>query len=342
MIPLSTPTAALSPASDAKEPTLIAGVTPRFLAGFGVAVGYMAFLTMDQMHWWRLKDDYAFGWMVPLFVGYLIYDRWPRLKTCFAARGASPLPHQAQTVLGMLAGLGLVTGLLLFVLGALYRAVSGNTQPGSLILAIGFTGVMLGLIYFNVPPGQVGVPAGGRAGWGSDARLRATALFVFPALVWMISAPLVTAVESAISLFLLHKVVAVVFSAFGFLGFPLVQEGNVLMLPRGQVGVADACSGIRSLTGCLFAGSFLAAVYLDRWWKKILLIAAAMGFAFFTNLLRSLFLTAWAYAYGSEAIEGRLHDATGYAVLGLTCLGLFGLLPLFKGSNWKKWLGLAG
>jgi exosortase len=158
-------------------------------------------------------------------------------------------------------------------------------------------------------------------------------------LIWVLSAPLLSAVENTISLFLLRKVVAVVFTIFSLLGFPLVQEGNVLVLPHGQVGVADACSGIRSLTGCLFAGSFLAAVFLDHLWKKVALVFAALVFAFFTNLLRSLFLTGWAYAYGSDAIEGTLHDATGYAVLGLTCLGLFFLLPLFRGSTWRRWLG---
>jgi exosortase/archaeosortase family protein len=106
------------------------------------------------------------------------------------------------------------------------------------------------------------------------------------------------------------------------------------------VGVAEACSGIRSLTGCLFAGSFLAAVFLDRFWKKTVLVIAALALAFLSNLGRSLFLTAWAYAYGSDAIEGRLHDATGYAVLGLTCIGLFCLLPLFNARNWSRWLGL--
>jgi len=158
-------------------------------------------------------------------------------------------------------------------------------------------------------------------------------------LIWVLSAPLVSAVENAISLFLLRQVVAVDFFVFNVLGYPPVQQGNVLILPRGQVGVADACSGIRSLTACLFAGSFLAAIFLDRLWKKVLLVGVAMALAFFTNLLRSLFLTAWAYAYGSEAIEGTLHDATGFAILGLTCVGLFCLLPLFNAANWRRWLG---
>jgi exosortase len=149
----------------------------------------------------------------------------------------------------------------------------------------------------------------------------------------------VTAVETAVSLFLLRKVVTVVFTLFSVLGYPLVQEGNVLVLPHGRVGVAEACSGIRSLTACLFAGSFLAAVFLDKLWKKVLLVSAALVMAFFTNLLRSLFLTAWAYAYGSEAIEGKLHDFTGFAVLGLTSVGLFCLLPLFRAASWRRWTG---
>jgi exosortase/archaeosortase family protein len=55
-----------------------------------------------------------------------------------------------------------------------------------------------------------------------------------------------------------------------------------------------------------------------------------MGLAFLTNLVRSLFLTAWAYNFGPHAIEGTVHDAAGYAVLGLTVIGLLCLLPLMN------------
>jgi exosortase len=318
------------------------GVPDRFLAALAVGLAYMVFLTIDQMHWWQLKPDYAFGWLVPVFVVYLVFERWPKLRGIFQVTGPSPLPVWLSRSLSVLAGCALGGGLLLFLAGGLYRAGSGHTQPGSLVLALGFSGVLLGMIYYNVPAGRVGdgaLPAGWRT-LQADARLRATGLFLFPALIWILSAPLLTAVENAVSLMLLRKVVSVVFAVFSLLGYPLVQDGNVLVLPRGSVGVADACSGIRSLTGCLFAGSFLAAIYLESIGKKILLVAAAMGLAFLTNLLRSLFLTSWAYAYGSEAIEGRLHDATGYAVMGLTVVGLFMLLPLFSAANWRRWLAL--
>lgn len=322
---------------------LLPGIPERFAAALALALAFVVFLTVDQVHWWQTKPDYVFGWLVPFFVVYLVFDRWTKLQEILRATGPSPLPRGLRGAITLAAGVTLGTGLLFFLLGALYRAGSGATQPGSLALAVGFSGVLLGLIYFNVPEGRVAeaVPSTGwRALW-ADARLRAATLFLFPALIWILSAPLVTAVENAISLMLLRKVVTVVFTVFSLLGYPLIQEGNVLVLPQGQVGVADACSGIRSLTACLFAGSFLAAVFLDKFWKKALLVSFALGLAFFTNLLRSLFLTAWAYAYGSDAIGGQLHDATGYAVLGLTSVGLLCLLPFFNSTNWYRWLGLA-
>ena len=318
------------------------GVPARFAAALALGAAFVAFLTVDQSHWWRMKPDYAFGWLVPAFVVFIVAERWRTIQGVLHPDGPSPLPRGFRVAASILAGVAFALGLLVFIVGAAYRAGEGPSQPGSLALAFGFSGILLGMVYFNSTEGGVGGLR--RSGWralGSDARIRAAALFLFPALIWMLSAPLVTAVENALSLFLLRKVVAVVSFTFDLFGLPLVQQGNVLILPHGQVGVADACSGIRSLTGCLFAGTFLAAVFLDRWWKKVLLVAAAMAFAFLTNLARSLFLTAWAYAYGSESIEGRLHDATGYAVLGLTSIGLFCMLPFFRASNWRRWLGLA-
>lgn len=304
-------------------------------------MAFVVFLTIDQAHWWRLKPDYAFGWLVPVFAIYVVSDRWGTIRELMQTSEPDRMPRWRQLLLGFAFGAVLTLGLLLFSIGAVYRAGTGSSQPGSLVLAVGFSGLFLGMVYFNTPPNAAG--SGSRSGlWSSlrsDLRLRVVSLFLFPALIWILSAPLLTAVENAISLVMLNRVVAVVFTTFSLLGYPLVQEGNVLVLPTGTVGVAEACSGIRSLTGCLFAGTFLAAILLDRLWKKVALIAAALALAFFTNLLRSLFLTAWAYAYGSEAIEGSLHDMTGYAVLGLTVIGLLLLLPFFDSNNWKRWLG---
>jgi exosortase len=137
-------------------------------------------------------------------------------------------------------------------------------------------------------------------------------------------------IENNLNLFLMHQVTSVVFFVFDRLGLPLEQRGNVLILPSGSVGVAEACSGIRSLTGCLFAGSFLAAVSLHSRGKQAALIIASLLFAFLANLLRSIFLTSWAYAFGASAIEGAVHDISGYSVLGLTVVLLLFLLPVLE------------
>lgn len=320
---------------------LRAEVPAEFLAALAVAAVFVVLIALDQMHWWQLKPEYMFGWLVPFFVAFVVMDRWPKIVAALRGSGASPLAPGLRRAVEVFFGVMLAVGCVFFLLGALYRAGSGVTQPGSLALAIGFAGLLLGILYFNAPQGRVGegpVPTGWRA-LGADARLMVVAQFVFPALIWMISAPLVDAVENQLSLFLQRKIVTVVTFVFGVLGFPLIQEGSTLLLPNDQrVGVEDACSGIRSLTACLFTGAFLAAVFLDRWWKKVALLAAALGLAVFTNLLRSLFLTAWAYSHGSAAIGGSFHDATGYAVLGLTFVGLLGLIPLFNAANWVRWL----
>jgi exosortase len=307
-----------------------------FLWALGLSSGFMAFVAWDQSHWWRVKEDYSFGWLVPLFTGYVVYDRWPQiLARLREAEMGAPAPRWARLSLNTLAGLGLVLGALFFLLGAFYRAGAGTSQPGTFALTSGMVAIVLPLIFFNVPGTAAGsaagvpAPAGLRALW-AEPRFRVAALFLFPVLVWLISAPLVSAVESAVSLFLLRKVVTVVAFCFDLLGYPIEQQGNVLVLPKGAVGVADACSGIRSLTACLFAGSFLGSVFFEQLWKKVFLVVASMGFAFVMNLARSLFLTSWAYAYGPDAISGTVHDTAGYAVLGVTCAGLLLLVPLLN------------
>ena len=320
-----------TPAPAAKPPV-------PFLVALAVAGGFMAFVAWDQSHWWRVKEDYSFGWLVPVFAIYMVYDRWPQILLRLRAAGTGAAgPVWVRWTLSLAAGLGLLGGATCFLFGALYRAGVGTSQPGTVALTVGMVAIVLPLLYFNAPsPTAVVTVAGEKPpapGWRAlfeDGRFRVAALFVFPVLVWLISAPLVSAWETEVSLFLLRRVVTVVAFVFDMLGYPLEQQGSVLLLPKGAVGVADACSGIRSLTACLFAGSFLGAVFFDRFWKKVSLVAASMVFAFVMNLARSLFLTAWAYAYGPEAISGTVHDVAGYAVLGVTCAGLLGLIPLLN------------
>ena len=315
----------------ARSQQLGSGLPGAFAAALALGAGFLGFVAWDQSHWWRVREDYTFGWLVPLFVAFVIYDRWRKIRAALATCAAENSPRVAgwRRAVVWTAGAGvLLFGVLMFLLGAFYRAGAGTSQPGTLAITMGAAGILLPLLFINAPE-----PANGRrvaAGFSSDARVRVVALFLFPVLVWLISAPIVSAVETQLSLALRRHVVTIVAFAFDAAGIPIEQQGNVLALPNGTVGVEDACSGIRSLTGCLFAGAFLAAVFLDRGWKKIALVVLALALAFFSNIARSLFLTAWVYTHGPNSIEGTVHDVTGYGVLALTVVGLLCLLPLLN------------
>jgi exosortase len=315
---------------------------PEQIAVACLILGFAIYTVWDQFFWWGTREDYSFGYLVPLFAAYVIYDRLPAIRSylfCGCAPGETapaPSPGGPLTlVLEWIAVAAFAASLCLFAVGALLRAATGPQNPASLAIAASLGGLTLSGIFIFTKQRVDGQPM------PLKQRLAVTALFLFPAMIWMISAPLVSVLETKIRVFLLTKVTIIVFHSFDFLGYELEREGNVLILPQGQVGVEEACSGIRSLTACLFAGSFLASVFLDRFWKKVLLVAAAMIFAVLTNLIRSIFLTLWAYHHGSQAIDehvflplvgdiGSVHDVTGMAILGVTCVGLICLLPIFN------------
>ncbi|MDP2136890.1 MAG: archaeosortase/exosortase family protein, partial [Candidatus Didemnitutus sp.] len=182
------------------------GVPGHFLAALGLSGGFMAFVAWDQSHWWRVKDDYTFGWLVPLFTAYAVYDRWPQIQARLrAAVAPPPAAGWVRWTLNAFATLGLVLGALFFLLGAFYRAGAGTSQPGTFALTCGMVAIVLPLIFFNVPVAEPQREAGGggprptaaAAGIGAlfaEARFRVAALFIFPVLVWLISAPLVSAI----------------------------------------------------------------------------------------------------------------------------------------------------
>ena len=309
-------------------------------------LGLVLFLIWDQHFWWKLRDEYAFGFIVPLFVAYILFERWPKLANGLIGapdanktgqepgESSSALTGILEKFLVIISILMVAGGLFTFFAGALYRAMEGSNLITSTFVAFGFANIVLGgaFLYSGKRADNTPVPLGER--W------HLALIFLFPAIIWMLSVPMFNAVEKTISTFLMNKVAIIVYHSFDLLGFAVVREGSILKLPLGDVGVEDACSGIRSLTACLFAGSFLGSVYFDKLWKKVFLVGTAMLFAFINNIFRSLFLTAYAYAKGPTGLDthviiwgqdlGNVHDFTGWVVLGLTVVCLLILVKLFS------------
>lgn len=305
-----------------------------FRLTLAVAAGLMAFAAWDQTFWWMTNENYSFGWVVPFFVFYVLRDRWTELRIRLSASVSETANAAVDAPLWKLlpwaAGCALVLGPLLFLGGAFYRAAAGAAHLSSQAITLGMCATVLSSLFFATPCDR-----SARSETQIRRRWSVVALFIFPVLVWSVSAPMLSSVEDALALYLGHQISSLVFWLFDLLGLTLVQNGNVLLLPSGNVGVEEACSGVRSLTGCLFAGSFFAAVFVRRAWKKAALIGASLVFAAVANLLRSLFLTGWAYRYGAKSIEGTLHDLTGYFVLLVAVIALFCLLPFIDETSRK-------
>jgi exosortase len=137
----------------------------------------------------------------------------------------------------------------------------------------------------------------------------------------ILSAPLPPGTQMRLTLELQMWVTEWVVRSLDFMGLAAHRLGAVIELPNGQVGVDDACSGVRSLFSCVYAAIFLAAVLPRGRWACGLLIAVAAPCALALNYARSLVLT-WLAAEGHDLSQW--HDLTGYSVLLVGSVGLSG------------------
>ena len=97
----------------------------------------------------------------------------------------------------------------------------------------------------------------------------------------------------------------------------------MLYFAQAQLEVAEACSGLRSMTAFIML-SFLFVYMMDKsWWKRLFIILSAIPLAIFVNLLRVTGTGILAHFYGGEVARSFLHDFSGLAVFA------FGLILLF-------------
>ncbi len=147
--------------------------------------------------------------------------------------------------------------------------------------------------------------------------------FTVPAPGWMVDGATVP-----LKVFISDWVTRFLYAA----GFPVAQNGVVIMIGPYQLLMKDACAGMNSIFALSAIGMFY--VYAFRWKSKlrsILLLAAVIPITIIANFLRVLMLVLIAYYGGIELVDGVLHDLTGIAlfVFALALLFAFdGLLSL--------------
>jgi len=327
--------------------------TPLIFATLAVAM--CAIVIWDQQNCWGSKDDYIFGYLTPFLCAFVIKERFHFLKEIFTGTPASDAPNDgaefsppaflragtpAPLALEILFAAGTIFSLGLFAIGAIGSVIYGSAAVTTHENTTGFMGAAFGLAWFASAKNFSGETLDLRS------RVRVLMLLVFPICIWFVSGPFTFLIDSQIKSLLLDKVTGTVVFLLNIFDFSLVQEGNVIVLPGGDtVGVADACSGIRSMTACVFAGSFLAAIFLHSIAKKIVFVGISIAFALVLNVLRTSFLTVWSLWNGSKALEydffgnatdslnftlGTVHDIAGWVSMIITFAMLLALVPIFN------------
>jgi len=140
------------------------------------------------------------------------------------------------------------------------------------------------------------------------------------AVLWPLSSPIPPGTYSRLTSALQLWVSGGVMHALTLLGVAAHREGNIIELARRSVGIEEACSGVRSLVSCVFAGVLFSAALARRPWARAIIVVLSALLALAMNFVRSLTLTL--LVNGGVHVEGAWHDLTGYSILAVTAVVL--------------------
>jgi exosortase len=208
-------------------------------------------------------------------------------------------------------------------------AVRGGARLGASLLALAMLGKLATVL---VPVGIVGDLALllGLAGLcallAGRAALRRYG-FALGFLAFMVPLPvhLYTTIASPLQ-GVVSRIAAAILNATGV---PVLAEGNLLTLPGDvRMFVAEACSGMRQLTGFLALTAAVAYLAPRPPWYRAVVVLAAVPVALTANVAR-VTLTGWIMSYDPRlalgtfhTVEGLLMMGFGLALLSLGCKGL--------------------
>jgi exosortase len=241
---------------------------------------------------WDESPDYSHGYLVPLFSGYLVYrsrERW------------LPLIEAPKSLWAILIGVGLIVAALsLRAAGILGRAlpVEGVSLP-----------FLLAGVFCLV---------GGVRSVTVNAAALVFLLFMLPMPSHMnrVLRGELQKYATQGSVFVLQTI-----------GVPATNQGNVIKLPNSEVGVVEACSGLRILAS-LGAMAFAICVLMEkRWLNRGLILLSVLPIALIVNIAR-IVITSLGHEYAPEWSE-KIHDGAGWLMIVLAVILLVAVQRYF-------------
>lgn len=188
---------------------------------------------------------------------------------------------------------------------------------------LGRTQEILAIETFSIIPMLVGIVLL-TGGWSV---LRVLA-FPIGLLVFTVPPPgwLMDAITLPLKAFISDVVTRLVYK----LGYPIAQNGVVIMIGPYQLLVKDACAGMNSI----FALSAIGVIYIyimeyPSRLRNLIILLSILPITIAANFVRVLMLVLIAYHFGTQAVESLVHDVTGvvlFAVAFAILVGFDGVL----------------
>lgn len=242
---------------------------------------------------WRFNEQYHYGYFVPIFALYLIYNRWIDRPPC--DKPMFPL--------------FLMLGIVLLLIPM--QLIETANPDWRLIYSAGtWIAVIVTLLFFD--------QLGGKR-W----------LYYFTPAVAMVlfAVPWVTQIENRVTAQLMGIVTAVTVEVVNLLGIYAVKMGSVIRMPESIVGIEEACSGVRSLQSSLMAGYLFGEILRFTPIRRLLLVFLGVALTFFLNLCRTIVLTLVTHYQGVTGYD-KWHDNIGnlVAIIGFAGIAIIAWL----------------
>lgn len=154
----------------------------------------------------------------------------------------------------------------------------------------------------------------------------------FPIAFLIFMVPVPYSLISLVSLPLQLMATDVSAAIIGSCSIPVYREGNMLYFMQTQLEVAEACSGIRSIMSLTMISFVFCFLSRAGWWRKALLVIAAVPIAIAANIFRVAGTGVLAHFYGDRVARGFLHEFSGIAIFVFGFALLFALFFFLNGK----------
>lgn len=247
--------------------------------------GLYAGILRDLAWQWWDDSNYTHGFLVPIFSGLLIWHRRKQLTA---------LPVEGSWV-----------GLPVLFLG-IGALLLGDVGSENFLMRSSLIVILVGLVLFHL-------------GW------QFLRVLAFPLLFLFFMVPLPATLFYAVAFPLQNLAARNAAWALDTLGVPVLLDGNIIHLTKQSLGVAEACSGIRSLISLLSVSVGWAVLTLSGFWAMAIFVAAVVPIAILANAGRVVVTGLIGQWFGAEYAQGFFHTFSGWLVFVFAFLCLLGV-----------------